>query len=209
MDRRRSELFDRLRVSLPACSVLSMVVLIGSCIRRAKVGSIRAAFFAGLCLLPILVRPLLAADDEVATSTDVTGRPIAAPLYPSQVQLLGDSSKNRVSETQRASAPSIPGNLIYLFDLPWCKRWRFSCMSCEKRGDGIKCFDRREACNEQFKFYHCEDFNLPEDCTAWRDGCNFCTKNGCTLMSCPEYLAPNRPSFWCTRYKSTKGGEHP
>ena len=97
--------------------------------------------------------------------------------------------------------PDVPSHLQYLFDLPWCTRWRFTCMSCEKTGSEIKCFDQRTACNEQFKFYHCEVFNPPEDCAAWRDGCNFCTEKSCTLMSCPEYLAPNKPSFWCYRYE--------
>jgi hypothetical protein len=99
-------------------------------------------------------------------------------------------------------ASSIPESLNYLFDLPWCSRWHFSCMSCEKKNGSIECFDRKSACLEQFKFYQCESYNLPKKCVAWRDGCNFCTKSGCTLLPCQEYLAPNKPSFACTKYDS-------
>jgi hypothetical protein len=134
---------------------------------------------------------------NVVLAFSVIGVTLAVPaLARAQTLVAGKETTPSV-----AAMPDVPSNLQYLFDLPWCTRWRFSCMSCEKRGDGIRCVDRREACNEQFKFYQCEAFNLPKNCVAWRDGCNFCTKHGCTLMSCPENLAPNKPTFWCTRYE--------
>jgi hypothetical protein len=101
-----------------------------------------------------------------------------------------------------SSQVSIPRNLLYIFDLTWCARWRFRCMSCEKTGGGIKCSDRKDACEETFAYYRCERFVLPTGCVRWRDGCNACDKRYCTLSNCPEYLAPNRPSFECLRYQS-------
>jgi hypothetical protein len=167
---------------------------------------IYTTLLVGLCLLPIVLRPSVAAEDKAALSSKATDRPIAAP---SEVPRLGESSVVE-GGNQIAPMPGIPENLRYLFDLPWCSRWRFSCMSCEKTIDGINCFDRRDACQEMFKFYHCEGYSLPKGCVVWMDGCNFCTENGCTLKSCQEYLAPNKPSFACTRYDSNeRGGGRP
>jgi hypothetical protein len=100
--------------------------------------------------------------------------------------------------------PAIPEDLKYLFDLPWCSRWKFSCMSCEKTGDEVKCFDRRESCNEAFRFHACEIFNPPKGCIAWLDSCNFCGESGCTLNACKEYLDSGKPTFVCRRYQSDK-----
>lgn len=99
--------------------------------------------------------------------------------------------------------PAIPEDLKYLFDLPWCSRWKFSCISCEKTSDGVKCFNHREACAETFRFHACEIFNPPKGCIAWLDSCNFCYENkGCTLKPCQEYLDAGKPTFLCRRYRS-------
>jgi len=116
------------------------------------------------------------------------------------------AADENVHSGSTAVTASIPQDLNYLFDLPWCSRWGFTCMSCEQTTSGIKCVNRKDACHETFKFYHCEAYNLPKGCVAWVDGCNFCGRNGCTLMACQEYFSPNKPSFACTRYESNEKG---
>ena len=166
--------------------------------------SVLTVLLVGLCLLPISVRPLAAADENAPSSNKVTDRPNTAPSTPPEIRRSGDSSVIEGSGSPVVSMPGVPENLNYLFDLPWCSRWRFSCISCERTGDGIKCFEHRKACREMFKFQQCEIYNVPKGCVVWKDGCNFCNKNGCTLKSCPEYLAPNKPSFQCLRYEPDK-----
>ena len=68
--------------------------------------------------------------------------------------------------------PQVPERLRYLFDVPWCRRWRLECISCEKKDDRIVCERRSERCGS-FQLYHCEEYNvLEERCLAWFDGCN-------------------------------------
>ncbi|SRR6266540_5529868 len=91
----------------------------------------------------------------------------------------------------------IPERLRYLFDLPWCKKWRFSCVVCVKRGDRIGCERIRESCHEPFRHFFCREFDVPENCQVWSDGCNTCSRHSgevyCTAMGCPRY----DPKFTC------------
>jgi hypothetical protein len=104
--------------------------------------------------------------------------------------------------------PVVPDALRYIFDLPWCARWRFTCVVCEKGDAGITCQKRSEACDEKFSYYKCVRYNLPKGCIVWRDGCNNCGKISdleisCTLNACEQYSAPNKPSFECLRFEPT------
>jgi hypothetical protein len=131
--------------------------------------------------------------------------PSSSGLDMRKPDVLPSVSQNENSNS--SSTMNVPENLRYIFDLPWCTRWRFRCMSCEKKNGAIRCFDSKESCHETFSYYRCEQHNLPRGCVIWNDGCNSCgMKSGeevCTLKSCEEYLAPNKPSFECLRYEST------
>jgi hypothetical protein len=108
---------------------------------------------------------------------------------------------------EKPSNVVIPPERTYLFSLPWCKRWTFSCNECERTGDGIACtkIDWKRDCTETFNFYYCSRFDPPADCVRWSDGCNTCQRiqmgsalgQYCTLLACEHYLAPNRPIFEC------------
>lgn len=107
---------------------------------------------------------------------------------------------------QAAIDTTVPNDIRYIFDLPWCKTWNLTCLRCEKRNDQILCERLRENCQEKFDFYHCVQFNLPEGCIHWRNGCNACAKTAeanmyCTMRPCKEYTAPNRPTFECLDFE--------
>lgn len=102
------------------------------------------------------------------------------------------------SETQ------VPDRLLYIFDLPWCSSWRFSCVSCEKGDQGIRCETTKDDCSENFGRVSCEKYKVPGQCRAWFDGCNHCSAGtsrhghiqiGCTQLGCTNY----RPRFICLR----------
>lgn len=106
----------------------------------------------------------------------------------------------------RVISTTIPESIRFIFDLPWCQRWQLSCLRCESRNGDIVCERTRSDCEETFQFYSCAQYNLPEGCVNWQDGCNLCVKEGlrmsCTLRPCKEQRAPNKPTFTCLRYES-------
>jgi hypothetical protein len=112
--------------------------------------------------------------------------------------------------TAQVASPtmSVPENVRAILDVPWCRRWRLSCSSCEVRNGGLACERTggiQENCEEEFKFYYCVHFNPPAQCIVWRDGCNLCSVRrsdgmvSCTLAACKEYHFPNKPTFVCLR----------
>jgi hypothetical protein len=99
--------------------------------------------------------------------------------------------------------PELPQSLRDIFDLPWCKAWNLNCgIRCKKIEGKIVCEQTRQNCEESFKVSECVEYNVPEDCAVWFDGCNTCSRgrgaggNGsCTLMRCPSYV----PYYACRR----------
>jgi len=157
----------------------------------AKVFSLISWFLICAIALPV------AAQDN-ASSRRKDGPSIKFDTPPNAASPAPGSDRSDSSTTQ------IPANLLYLFDLPWCARWQFTCISCEKNAGNIECINRRNSCEEHFRYYHCERYSPPKGCIAWVDGCNFCSNGSCTLKPCQEYLAPNEPSFECRRYQTDK-----
>jgi hypothetical protein len=97
----------------------------------------------------------------------------------------------------------VPDHLRYIFDLPWCKRWENKCFRCAKHHGSISCETKLSDCGEYYRDFYCTEFSVPQECLAWRDGCNICRGNsGCTAMACPNY----KPVFSCLVFKKQSGG---
>jgi hypothetical protein len=100
--------------------------------------------------------------------------------------------------------PEVPERLRYLFDLPWCKRWDLICMDCERKDDRIVCEKKSNSCGG-FQQYYCKDYNVPEECLRWNDGCNVCERiqcapasASCGSISCTARACINpKPHFAC------------
>jgi hypothetical protein len=109
-----------------------------------------------------------------------------------------------VAQINLENATQVPQSLRDVFDLPWCKAWNLECgIRCKKIEGKIVCEQTRQNCEESFKVSRCVEYNVPEDCAVWFDGCNTCDRgrgNGglgisCTLMRCPSYV----PFYACRR----------
>jgi hypothetical protein len=87
--------------------------------------------------------------------------------------------------------PEVPERLRYLFDLPWCKRWNLICIDCERKDNRIVCEKKSDTCGG-FQQYYCKEYNVPEECLSWNDGCNVCDR-----IQCPPVSA-NCGSISCT-----------
>jgi hypothetical protein len=95
---------------------------------------------------------------------------------------------------------NVPQRLHYLFDLPWCAKWLFTChVLCKKVGDRIQCEEGRAKCDPSFEQFECREFSVRESCERWSDGCNTCARVSgetyCTAMGCRPYV----PSFACLK----------
>lgn len=110
------------------------------------------------------------------------------------ISLLGLATFPTVAPAQVSSeSRRVPDDLKFIFDLPWCKRWKFSCMSCRKEGITIACQSTQQNCTETFEAIACQEFNLPPTCRAWSDGCNTCSREPsgdiyCTAAYCRRHL---------------------
>ena len=106
-----------------------------------------------------------------------------------------------------SEVPQVPERLRYLFDVPWCKRWKIDCLTCEKEDDRIVCKRIRTSCGS-FELYGCDEYNVPpEQCMSWFDGCNTCERiqcppnsTNCGHIFCTARACFNfKPRFVCSR----------
>jgi len=107
---------------------------------------------------------------------------------------------NSSAIAQERPTLGVPQRLHYLFDLPWCAKWLFTChVLCKKVGDRIQCEEGRAKCDPSFEHFECREFSVRESCERWSDGCNTCTRVSgttyCTAMACRPYV----PSFACLK----------
>lgn len=121
-----------------------------------------------------------------------------------------DQATLYLGDPQRFSRSDFPENFRPIFDLPWCRTWELSCMTCESVGADVFCHFRRDRkeCQETFRYHRCIIFNLPRGCIKWTDACNIWLINqwggqSTTLTTCPSYYVPYLPSFKCLKFKDS------
>ena len=126
----------------------------------------------------------------ILSSSDVLSAHISTESTPST----GETRRALSEKPLRLAAfgANIPDRLNYIFDLPWCRRWDFGCISCRKLRPFVWCSELRRNCVETFQSVTCGDFDVPADCTQWSDGCNDCTRDPirgvlCTAKACNNH----------------------
>lgn len=113
------------------------------------------------------------------------------------------------SSPDSADIPQVPERLRYLFDLPWCKRWNLGCIDCVRKDDRIVCEKKSDTCGG-FQEYYCKEFDVPDQCLAWSDGCNMCEliqcppeSDRCGSVSCTARGCINpKPRFACFKTRT-------
>src|ERR1051326_2747653 len=86
------------------------------------------------------------------------------------------SSAQGVSGEYYELPTTFPANIKHLFELKWCKKCKFDCLTCERVDGTIHCSETSNICQTKFDKYECINYEIPQTCLAWYDGCNYCRR---------------------------------
>jgi hypothetical protein len=140
------------------------------------------------------------------TSSQHKRRSLALGLIIIQLVLSAASAAAESATKNSNVIPQVPERLRYLFDLPWCKKWNLQCIRCEKKDGQVACEKVGDNCGG-FQQYYCQEYNVPDECVEWTDGCNVCERiscppatNRCGAISCTTRGCFNpKPRFQCVK----------